>query len=128
MKIILRSRKGLPGILLVLALCSGCAAPKVETSSLKDTLIAIRTQARAAGAKSVTYETSVVTTGGANLAVVVPVAVSPRIGFDLKQEIASKVTITLDMTNREFAALEAPSGQRYWLNLKTLEIQPRPAR
>jgi len=60
--------------------------------------------------------------------VVVPVVVSPRIGLDLKQEIASKVTITLDMTNQGLTALEAPSGQKYWLNLKTLEVQPQPAR
>jgi hypothetical protein len=128
MKKILHRRNGLPGILLALALCSGCAATKVETSSLKDTLIAIQTQAKAAGAKSVTYEASVVTTGDAKLAVVVPVAVMPKIGFGLKQEVASKVTITLDLTNKEFTALEAPSGQKYWLNLKTLEVQPKPAR
>jgi len=128
MKKILYPRNAFPGILLALALGSGCAAPKVETSSLKDTLIAIRSQAKAAGAKSVTYETSVVTTSDANLAVVVPVVVSPRIGLDLKQEIASKVTITLDMTNQGLTALEAPSGQKYWLNLKTLEVQPQPAR
>jgi hypothetical protein len=114
--------------LLALVLCSGCAATKVETSSLKDTLIAIRAQARAAGAKSVTYETSVVTTSDTSVAVVVPVAVSPKIGFGLKQEVASKVTVTLDLTNKEFTALETPSGQKYWLNLKTLEVQPRPAK
>ena len=128
MKKILHPRNGPLGILLALVLCSGCAATKVETSSLKDTLIAIRTQAGAAGAKSVTYETSVVTTGDAGVAVVVPLAVSPKIGFDLKQEIASKVTVTLDLTNKEYTAAEAPSGQKYWLNLKTLEVQPQPPR
>jgi hypothetical protein len=128
MKKILHYRNGLPGFLLGLAFCSGCAATKVETSSLKDTLIAIQTQAKAAGAKSVTYEASVVTTGDAKLAVVVPVAVIPKIGFGLKQEVASKVTVTLDLTNKEYTAAEAPSGQKYWLNLKTLEVQPEPAR
>jgi hypothetical protein len=115
-------------ILLALALCPGCAATKVETSSLKDTLIAIRTQAKAAGAKSVTYETSVVTTGDANVAVVVPMAVSPKFGFDLKHEAASKVTVTLDLTDKEFNELATPSGQKYWLDLKTLEVQPVAAR
>ena len=128
MRKILCRRSRLPGMLLALVLCSGCAATKVETSSLKDTLIAIRAQARAAGAKSVTYETSVVTTGDADLAVVVPVAVSPRIGLSLKREVISKVTVTLDMTNKEFATLVAPSGKKYWLNLKTLEVQPKSAR
>jgi hypothetical protein len=115
-------------ILLALALCSGCAATKVETSSLKDTLIAIRTQARVAGAKSVTYETSVVTTGDADVAVVVPMAVSPKFGFDLKHEVTSKVTVTLDLTNKEFNELGTPSGQKYLLDLKTLEVQPVAAR
>ena len=130
MKKILHPRNGFLGILLALVLCSGCAPTKVETSSLKDTLIAIRAQARAAGAKSVTYETSVVTTGDASVAVVVPVAVMPKIGFDLKQEVASKVTVTLDLTltNKEFTAQEVPSGQKYWLNLKTLAVQPQPNR
>jgi len=128
MKKILCLRNHVPGVLLALAFCSGCAATKVETSSLQDTLVAIRAQARAAGAKSVTYEASVVTTGDAKLAVVVPAAVSPKIGFGVRQEVASKVTVTLDLTNKEFTALEAPSGQKYWLNLKTLEVQPRPAR
>ena len=114
MKKILHLLSGAPVVLLALACGSGCADTKIETSSLKDTLIAIRTQARAAGAKSVTYETSVVTTGDANVAVVVPVAVSPRIGFELKQALTSKVTVTLDLTNNELAALEVPSGQKYW--------------
>ena len=128
MKKILHPRNGFLGILVALVLCSGCAHTKVETSSLKDTLIAIRAQAKAAGAKSVTYEASVVTTSDASVAVVVPVAVSPKIGFDLKQEVASKVTVTLDLTNKELTAQEVPSGQKYWLNLKTLEVQPQPAK
>jgi hypothetical protein len=121
-------RKSLALVLPALALCSGCAATKVETSSLKDTLIAIRSQAKAAGAKSVTYESCVVTTGDASVVVVVPAVVSPKIGFDLKREVTSKVTVTLDLTNKDFNEQATASGQKYWLDLNTLEVQPATAR
>jgi hypothetical protein len=95
----------------------------VETSSLKDTLLAVRNQAEAAGASKITYEASVVTTAQGNLSLVVPVVVaSPTIGFTGKREVGSKVTIELDLKQQK-QALEQPSGKRYLLNLKSLKAE-----
>jgi hypothetical protein len=110
------------GTVFVLGLCSGCCSTQVETSSLKDTLLAVRNQAEAAGASTVTYEASVVTTAQGNLSLVVPVVTSPTIGFTGKREIGSKVTIELDLKQQK-QVLEQPSGKRYLLNLKSLRAE-----
>jgi hypothetical protein len=110
------------GMVFVLGLCSGCCSTQVETSSLKDTLLAVRNQAEAAGASKVTYEASVVTTAQGNLSLVVPVVTSPTIGFTGKREIGSKVTIEMDLKQQK-QALEQPSGKRYLLDLKSLKAK-----
>jgi hypothetical protein len=108
------------GMVFALGLCSGCCSTQVETSSLKDTLLAVRNQAEAAGASKVTYEASVVTTAQGDLSLVVPVMTSPAIGFTGKREVGSKVTIELDLKQQK-QALEQSSGKRYLLNLKSLK-------
>ena len=104
---------------LVLGLCSGCST-QVETRSLKDTLLAVREQAAAAGAAKVTYEASVVTTTQGALSLVVPMVTSPALGFSAKRQVGSKVTIELDMKQPR-QTLEQPSGKRYLLDLKSLK-------
>jgi hypothetical protein len=108
------------GTVFVLGLCSGCCSTQVETSSLKDTLLAVRAQAEAAGASKVTYEASVVTVAQGNLSLVVPVITSPAIGFTDKRQVGSKVTIELDMKQPK---QEQPSGKRYLLDLKSLKAK-----
>jgi hypothetical protein len=108
------------GVVVLLGLCSGCCSTQVETSSLKDTLLAIRKQAEAAGASKVTYEASVVTTAQGDLSLVVPVVTLPTIGFTEKRQVGSKVSIELDMKQSK-QTQEQPSGKRYLLNLKSLK-------
>jgi len=108
------------GVVFALGLCSGCCSTQVETSSLKDTLLAIRKQAEAAGASKVTYEASVVTTTAGDVSLVVPVAPSPSIGFTGKRQVGSKVSIELDLKQPK-QAQEQPSGKRYLLDLKSLK-------
>ena len=107
---------------LMIGICSGCCSSKVETSTLGDTLIAIKDQARIAGAKTVKYEASVVTSAEGKIALVVPVVTSPSIGFTGKREIGTKVTVELDLGTKEGIRTQA-SGKKYLLDLKTLSAE-----
>lgn len=115
--------KNIPIILSLpfVMLCPSCmtAPASVDTVKLEDAVIAAAKSARKAGAKSLTYEATVVTTAGGAASVVVPIGVvAPQFGASLQRAVGSKVTINVDV---QPTANKPTSGIQYKLNTSTLE-------
>ncbi|BCX48083.1 hypothetical protein HAHE_19910 [Haloferula helveola] len=111
-------------ILTAVCLPSCCLTkpPKIETVSLKDSVIAAAKAARESGAESMTYEASVTTTTKGEVSVIIPVgAYSPTFGGSVQTAVGSKVTIKVDTSE---ASGRTPSGIIYELDTRTLEAQP----
>ena len=113
-------------------LCAVCASllpsccltkpPVVETTSLRDAVIAAAKEAKAAGAKTLQYEASITTTSKGEVSVVIPLgAYAPSFGGSVQQAVGSKVVITVEIDS---TARKQPSGVNYLLDTRTLEATP----
>lgn len=102
-----------------------CAAPNQEviTTSLRDNLIAVAKDARAAGASQLKYTAHVIDASDGSAAVVVPVAPPVTLGASRAREVGTTVEITIDIPH---AANQTPAGDRFLINPQTLRTRRLP--